>query len=284
MFGQLSFVTEWLDEFLLTAAASFVDASIGQNQLNDIANIVSMSSATGGRDYSAFWSVVNTALDYIRPFGLALVTTYFLMFLFDAVAKDQITVDGLIKVFIQLIIVVALIGNFDTIVNAILSASETIFNNIRNAFTDGSSTTLTGEDIVNTWAEGGGDTPVTILFQSMLLWFMHQISIIAIYIAIFSRLMELGWRIAFGPIGVANNFDGGANSAGIRYLKSIAGVALSGVAIFIVTACGFAVSAAMISEATLENSQTTLFGALGALLATAGAAIGIGNKIRDVVQ
>lgn len=287
MFGQLT-MTEWLDEFLLSHAANIIDKAIGQEQLTTIANVISISSSTGGRDYSAFWSVINTALTYIRPFGLALVTTYFLMFLFDAVAKDQITVDGLIKVFIQLIIVVALIGNFDTIINAILSASETIFSGVKGGLlgTDSSSnSTLTGEDIVNAWAETGGDMPATILFQSILLWLIHQIAVIAIYFAIFSRLMELGWRIAFGPIGVANNFDGGANSAGIRYLKSVAGVALAGVAILIVTACGFAVSAAMLSEVTADScSQTTLLGAQGALLATAGAAIGVGNKIRDVVQ
>ena len=96
-------------------------------------------------------------------------------------------------------------------------------------------------------------------------------------------MIELAWRIIFAPIGIANNFEGGANSAGIRYLKSIAGLALAGAAVFVVCAAGFAISATMLSSENAANGDnTTLLGAMAALLATAGAAIGISGKIKDV--
>lgn len=285
MVAFLGILEDSFSSWVLSMAAGLIDHSIGIDQINDVATVVTLGGHHGGRNYDAFWSVVNTFLDIVKPFGLALMTTYFLMFLFDAAAKDNITVDGLIKVFIQLIIVVALIGNFDSIINAILSASETLLSNAIDSMTDPSGTsTLTGEDIVNAWNDNDGDICVTILFQSLLFWVIHQIAIVAIYFAVFQRMMDLGWRIIFGPIGIANNFEGGANSAGIRYLKGIAASALGGVAIFAVACAGFSVSAAMLSEVTAESSQTTLLGAQAAFLATAGACIGINTKIRDVVS
>ena len=77
----------------------------------------------------------------------------------------------------------------------------------------------TGKEIVDGWLEN--DSGASILIQSVLIWLIHQIAIIAIDFAAISRLLELGWRIALAPIGVANCFEGGASSPAIKYLKGI---------------------------------------------------------------
>lgn len=284
-FINVSFLkVSWLFKWVTKLAYPLVDNSIGVDQLSEFQEILSIDGK-----YAGLWSVVNSAINIVVPFGLALITTYFLMYLFEAASKDQITADSLIKVLIQLIIVVALVTNLAEVINAMLSLGESIFKLISNAIVGtGESGTkaaaLTGKDIVDKWAEEGEDAAGTILFQSILLWVIHQIAKIAVYFAIFSRMIELGWRIIFAPVGIANSFEGGANSAGIRYLKGIAAVAISGAAIFVVCAVGFSVSATMLDPTAFANNQTSIFAAMGAQLATAGAAIGVGNKVKEIVQ
>ncbi len=272
---------DWLSMWFLGIAADMLDEAIGMDSLNDVLDALSL---TGGPfTYDAFWGIVNKCLTVVEPFGYALITTYFLMYIFDAAAKDQVTVDSIIKVLIQLVLVVALISNLDTIVNAFLSIGESILQQakigIDASYNEG--TAQTGEDIINDWFASGEDTVGTIFFQCFFLWLLHKIANIAICFAVFTRLIEVGWRTAFAPVGVANCFEGGANSKGIQYLKTLFVVCLSGAVIFVVAALGFALVKSYVSSHT-GTAYGNFWMAAGAMLATAGAAIGVSNKIRDL--
>ncbi len=287
----------WLEKFCLSNAASCLDKVFGNDSLGEIAELLQLS---GGRNYGTFWDVINTGVGIVRPFGIALMTTYFLMYLYDAAVKDQITIDALIKVLIQLVLVVTLISNYEVIINALLSMGESVMSGMKGAISSGSrydangngiegsaGLAITGWDVVNAWYEntgsGSGDSAATILFQCIFFQIVHLIAKVATYFAIFSRLIELGWKIVFGPIGVANAFEGGANSGSIKYLKDVAGLAVAGAAVLIVCAVGSSISATMLSvPSAADCTNTTFLGAVGAEMATAGAAIGVANKIKAV--
>ena len=268
-----------VNEFFCTIAKGILNQVYGDGQMESLERVLSLSgSGSNAISFSVLWSIVNKAVEAIKPFGIALIITYFLMYMYEAAAKEQITVDSLIKVLIQLVIVSALVSNLAEVINAILSFGDSIYNAIAFGVDGTDPTKVDVGKMVDDWLAQGEDTGATILIQSVLVWIVHQIAVIAIDFAAISRMIELGWRIAFAPVGIANCFEGGASSPAIKYLKGIAAVALSGAAIWITAAAGFAVSASMLSD-----QHGSLLLSQAALLATAGACIGIGNKIKEVV-
>ena len=278
--GSFSFF-DGVNKFFGNIAAPLLDNSFGVKQMDSVKKVLDLSGGFTG----TLWSVVTKALAITKPLGIALIVTYFLMFMFDAAAKEQITVDSLVKVLIQLVMVVTLLSNFETVINAILSMGNSVYTALTGVSANAAGIEMTGKDIVNAWLETGEDTGATILIQSVLIWLIHQIAIIAIDFAAISRLLELGWRVALAPFGVANCFEGGASSPAIKYLKGIFGLALSGAAIYLTAAVGFALSVGFLvgTDASGEEIKGGLFLAQAALLATAGAAIGVSAKIKEVM-
>ncbi len=268
-------IGDWLNNSIAHWADNMLDAVYGQDMLSSITDLLSLQKF-GAFDLQTLWRLVDTAFTAMSTFGIAMVATYFLMYMFDAAAKEQITVDSLIKTLIQLTIVTAVIGNLKQIVNALLALGDNIYTAVHvNVSSPGQF--MTGKEIVDRWL-ATGTAGFTIFLESFFLWLVSRITIIAVNFAAISRFLELGWRIAFAPIGVANCFEGGASSPAIKYLKGILAIATSGAAIFVVALVGFSLSASLLTDPL----QGSLIAAMAAMLATAGAAIGISGKIKEV--
>lgn len=277
----------------------FLGHALGSNNLESIKDILFFSS----NDYNFFWKGVNTVLSATKPVGFALITTFFLIYVFDLASKDQITFDGLVKMATQLIIIVAVAGNIDVIINAFLSIGDSLLNKISSLAgmggdggsswkglvydSNGMMNDETVSDIINAWAgidkeTGESKFILCAWFSAFFVWLIHQLAVIGTYFAAFSRALDVGWRIGLAPIGVANSFDGGSNSAGIRYLKNLLASILSGVMIYLVVALGFKLSASLLATDTIGTSN--VIAAMGCQLATAGAAIGVSAKSKELIQ
>ena len=265
----------------------WIEVSIGDDNLSSILDICFLGSKSGNI-YTDYWSAINTALEAVKPLGYAIITTFFLLYMFDLASKDQITFDGIVKLSIQLIAVVAIAGNLNTILNALLSISDSLLSSISGlqGFGKGgkltsSSSTDYAQHVIDQWKETG-DNAISAWFKAIMLWLVHQIAVIGCYFAVFSRALDVGWRIVFAPIGIANSFEGGANSAGVRYLKGLFTSILSGVIIYVVVALGFKVTGGMLVAG--QDYAANTFAAQACLLATAGAAIGVSIKSKELIQ
>ncbi len=278
MYYFLSIVGNFIDNMFTGSAANMLDKAMGVQKMSAIQSLTQFTNQSS--TFTQFWTIINNALGVVKPFGYALITTYFLMYLFDAAAKDQVTVDSLIKVLIHLVLIIALIKNLDTIVNTLLSISDSLISKFAGNYKDSTSgAKLTGEQIVANWKKNGSDSAMTIWFQSVLISLVAKISTVAITFAAITRAIEVGWRIIFCPIGLANCFEGGANSKGVQYLKTLGVCILSGAAIYITATVGYSLVSGYLGSAKDEGS---LWIAVAAMLGTAGATIGVGNKIRDL--
>lgn len=272
----------------------------GTQTLKDVTNLLSLKDS--GFDMSTYWDIINKTVNAAtKPFGIALLTTFFLMYVFDAAAKDQITVDTVIKMMIQLIVAIAILSNFDAVINSILSIGESIFGLLREQFSTSQevkpkiATNIieafqqqlskvappksTGEEIM-TELENNGNSTGSLYFQILFCWLIYHIGKVAMFFAAVARLIELGWRIAFAPIGLANCFEGGTNSPAIRYLKSLFAVAISGAVLFLIFQIGTMVSQILF----VQISGAGMWAGVAALLATAGAAIGASNKVKEIIS
>lgn len=275
---------EWLWDFI--GIDKIIDNSIGGEALESINKILFMGSNSDGI-YSYYWSAINLILDVVEPIGFALITTFFIVYIFDLASKDQMTFDMLVKMAIQLIVVVAVAGNLNTIINSFLSISDSMLNGIIGqvggltlSTPTGSNGMTFGEEVVSDWVNNSYENLVSALFKATLLWLVHQISVIATYFAAFSRAFDIGWRISFAPIGIANSFEGGSNSAGIKYLKALLGSILSGVLVYVVILLSFKVSAGLL---VADGFKANTFASAACLLAGAGAAVGMSAKSKELI-
>lgn len=170
-------------------------------------------------------------------------------------------------------------GDSNKLPTSVPSAMQDVFQKINaSEYIAKATTNSIGETLAKEWREDSSTIYIQALIESAIIWLLHQVAIIGIDFAAFTRGIELGWRIAFAPIFAANTFEGGMNSPGIRYLKTLLGVIISGAAIWAVAKIGFSMSADILKADTSAN----MWASVGCLLATAGAAIGVGNKVSSL--
>lgn len=269
-----------IENFFRGKCVGMLDDIYGAQTQMAVTDLLSLKN--NGFDMSTYWDIINKTVSVAgKPFGVALLTTFFLMYVFDAAAKEQITVDTVIKMMIQLIVAIAILSNFDAVINSILSVGESIFGLLRQQLSASQkmTPTHTGEEIMTT-LENDGNTTGSLYFQIVVCWLVAKIGEVAMFFAAVARLIELGWRIAFAPIGLANCFEGGTNSPAIRYLKSLFAVAISGAVLFLIFQIGTMVSQILF----VQTSEAGMLAGAAALLATAGAAIGASNKVKEIIS
>lgn len=267
-----------INDILYDGAASLLDKCFGSDQMKSVSKLLYLNG--DAYNNGSFWSTVNAILKVIEPFGYALIATFFLLFMLDLASKDQLTIDTIIKSMIQLIIVVTVAGNISTIINTLLSIGESMVALLDALTLAGSDSGLPTAETMVQDAKDSGVGGLTILLESAICWLVHQIAIIAIDLAAISRAIDVGWRCAFVPIGIANSFEGGTNSSGVRFLKGLAGAILCGAVMWAICALGFAVSAGFL---TTDAKIGNLWVSVAATFATAGACIGATNKVKEVV-
>ena len=82
-------------DFLWDAAANLLDGAIGNDELSKLRDLLTFTGSN--YQFTQFWDIVNELLEIVTPFGFAMITTWFLIHMFDAASKDQISIDSIIK-------------------------------------------------------------------------------------------------------------------------------------------------------------------------------------------
>ena len=283
-------IVEGIADFMYSPTEENLYECFNAEELNSITGLLSLNAT----QYSNAWAVINSTLTVIKPVGFALITTFFLIYIFDLASKDQMTFDMLVKIGVQLIVVIAIAANLDTIVNKLLEIGQGIFKDI-GSDTSSYDKNVT-EDIqkkVQTWKdmyiEGTGlnnwdnyTSPLGGIIKSTLLKLCFLIAEIACSFAAISRMLDIAWRIAFAPIGIANSYEGGANSGGVRYLKALLASILAGAVMLVIFKIGFAIAPRML---TVEGGSSFwgFFLSAAAIFATAGASFSASQKAKEIV-
>ena len=287
----------WLDGFFEGPARSSLetifDTSEFSGPLDGLYLILNQTGTGAGNIYLSLWNTVQKlTIQTITPVGVALVTTYFIMSLIDMASKDNTTLEHYINEFIKLIIAVTIVTKSWPIILYLLKISETMIRDIRNEIGKSQFDQLDNiiDSIMNNSSSWGGY--VILWFSSILPWLIKKISIVALYICVFMRALDVSWRAALFPIGAANLFEGGINSPGVRYIKAFFGALLSGAMIMILLAVSAPLLKAAYDMATGSSSSTAIInkssvatGMLavsGAELAIVGAVFGASAKVKEV--
>lgn len=287
-------ISEAFLKILSAPVKGLLKPCFGSSQLESIIKFLKFAGTGQSRDFDAsqYFDMMNTIFDLLKPVGFALITTFFIIHMIDAVSKDTITLDNFVKSLIGLVIVISLAANSGQIMTAIFNIGESSIDSVYSGITqpDGSS----DKSIVDQHIDEAAET-LTInygaaaIFLALILWLMHQIVIIGIDVAAFSRIIDIGWRAACMPIGLSNSFEGGVNSSGIRYLKGFIAAVFSGALMLIICAIGFSLATSLLNTqlglvdfVTGGNFWTVMIETAAVQLATMGAAIAAPAKAKEL--
>ncbi|MDF2522745.1 MAG: hypothetical protein K0R31_386 [Clostridiales bacterium] len=275
----------WLDGFFEGPAASnlesIFDTSEFKSPIGGLYLILNQDGTGTGTIYQSLWNTVQTlTTQTIMPVGVALVTTYFIMALIDMASKDNTTLEHYIKEFIKLIIAVTIVTKSWPIILYLLKISEFLLKDIGTRIGD-FPLDATVDEVLNDNSSFGGY--VALWFTSLLPWLVKKISVLALYVCVFMRVLDVTWRAALFPIGAANLFEGGISSPGVKYIKSFFGALLAGAMIMLI----LAISPPLLNSAYemaggQANVAAGMLAIAGAELAIVGAVFGASSKVKEV--
>lgn len=278
----------WLDGFFEGPASDNLHAIFDTSEFNSpIGGLYLLLDQDGegtGTIYQSLWGTVkDLTIDTIMPVGIALVTTYFIMSLIDMASKDNTTLEHYIKEFIKLIIAVTIVTKSWPIILYLLKISEFLLRDIGaelEAFKLDKLDGIVDKILADNSSYGGY---VALWFTSLLPWLVKKISVLALYVCVFMRVLDVTWRAALFPIGAANLFEGGISSPGVKYIKSFFGALLAGAMIMLILAISPPLLISAYEMAGGEkNAGVGMLAIAGAELAIVGAIFGASSKVKEV--
>lgn len=190
-------------------------------------NLANMLSLFDNTAFVQLWNGTITSLyNVFATCGMVLVAMYWVLEILDASTRESLNMEFVIRSTIKLLIAAVLIMNGLNLMRMLIEFSDLLLKEM-TAPVNGNPTMI---DAVYNEFEAAIFWDYIGLFLSKALDFGGQNAIITLVyeLAVYSRFLELGVRVAFAPIGMANIYQGGLNSSGGRYLKKIAAIGLHG--------------------------------------------------------
>ena len=233
----------------------------GNGLLSDITDFLetvnsATSTALGG-------GIIADAIAIFKGLGSALVILFFLIELLNETQRDMLTFERLIVMIIRLLAVTVIIMNLESIVIGIEALSSQIFSTVKTMATGASSSfSIFGQnastgyqfdeiaDNMRDALDAGLKDSLSIILQLLLPWIISRLSFVCAYVVSVGRSLELIARAIFSPIGVAQLFEDGTRSSGMRYLKKFAACAMQLAVIAII----------LYAAGALNNSLVPTFG------------------------
>jgi len=185
---------------------------------------------------------VSTIMGAISVVGFSICALFFIMSLVDLAMSDRFSIETFAKHFINLAIGVFGVTHAKYFVNFGWGLSEWVSNLIAKASILGggeSTATISAQasELVSS-LDLSGLKWLAIGIAGMLIGLLgaiaSAIATAAVYLAGFSRLLEMGLRACFMPIGLAFMTDDGWKGAGGRYLKKFVSLCCQGAAYVVV--------------------------------------------------
>lgn len=237
---------------------------------------------------TAHTSVISDICDKTKgvmiPIASVFVCIYFMIEVIDKLTSERFNAEVFIKMLMKLVFSVIIISNASAWAIKIMNfgtdfalavvgefKAETVVK-LKDTFYD-------SLNIFNILNQLG-------MIITLLLPFIAAFIIkIAVYFICYGRTIEMGVRSAFAPIGCADLMTGGANSNGVRYLKSLFAVALQGAVMIGVVFISSNVIASELSSINFITGIVFLpflmkyFGIVSAMVGLLGASKSIAKEI-----
>lgn len=205
--------------------------------------------------FGALWLATKTMLEnFTAPIGYLLVVLYFILEIIEHTSRDNLNTELFIKATIKLFLGVAFIINCVPLLEGAIGFADSLVVRLTDSDNFG------GMNAVNVSLHSQYRTAsiwecAGTICGGIFNWLLSLIPALIVLIVCLSRYLDIAVRTTFAPIGMANIFEGGLNSSGMKYFKKFAASCLHGAAMLVVVSVS-----ALLSNA---NALSGYYGVLG---------------------
>lgn len=210
-----------------------------------------------------YWGTLQTAYNSIAAVGAGLALLWCMLELIEKSSQGHITGEFFLQLVIKFTIAAVVINEGGRIAEVVINLANEITYTLSDAFTT-SSTEYTKLDemfvnVYNDIKDANIFGCIGAMFPLILSALMMKICTIIIFALLAGRILEVGVRYMFFPIGASDVFTHGMGSPGFRYVKKLFAASLQGIAMYAVVFIG---QMLMSSAGSVVGSTTTLAGGL----------------------
>lgn len=183
--------------------------------------------------YFEFFSDVTTSLETI---GVGLGVVWVMLDLIEKAQMDQMTPEVLIRWGIKMITMVIVVTNTAALAGGVIGIANEITEMV--VVTGSGSPSSAVGTLYNELKTAGFIRQTTIMLEVLIPAIALIVCFVIMLALIYSRIIEVGIRMCFMPIGVSDAFTHGINSPGMRYIKKFFAVCLQGAVLFMILFIG----------------------------------------------
>ena len=188
--------------------------------------------------YFEFFSSVTTELSSV---GIGLGVIWVMLDLIEKAQMDQMTPEVIIRWGIKLITMVMIVSNTSALAKGIIGAANDITQKVVKVGSGGESSAV--GTLYNELKTAGFIRQTTIMLEVLIPAIAIIVCFVIMLALIYSRIIEVGIRMCFMPIGVSDAFTHGINSPGMRYIKKFFAVCLQSAVLFMILFIGLQIMA-----------------------------------------
>lgn len=191
------------------------------------------------------WSLFGALYDSVAAAGIGLALMWTLLNIIEKMSEGRMTEEILLSFFAKLTLAAFIIMYGKQLTVTLLSVGNsfvTAFSSEADKWTiaDGSTNEVAAEayNKLVRIKDGHVFSNLGVIIESLIPAFAMLACFVLAVTQLISRILELGIRTAFMPIGVADFMTHGTHSPGMRYLKAYVGCATQGAALYLIVLIG----------------------------------------------
>ena len=172
------------------------------------------------------WKLIKNVAQGIKVIGFLFVSLFFVLELIETSTRGSYTPDIFLRSLIKFFIALICIENSVTIMATIVNFGAVFYDLVESTQTTGAIASL--YDVAKKVDDANILDLLGMLCSDLLPYLAMWVANVFISIITIGRVIELGIRVAFAPIGMADMYEGGTKSNGFRYMKKILALSVQG--------------------------------------------------------
>lgn len=247
-------------------------------------------------DDSPVWTTLSGVYGILSAMGCGLALFWCMLSLIDQASHGHITGEFFLTLAIKFTIAAIVIDEGATIANGMIGISNEIIDLIcGEGAIKGLTATSSATDelfwgVYTNIKDANMFDCISTMLPLLLSAFMMKIGMIILYVLLAGRLIEVGIRYMFFPIGASDIFSSGIHSPGFRYMKKLAASALQGMVMYAAVIVGQTIMAVGSKDILGLEGKAAIVGValdsiwpLIVLFSTIGAMLKVSSIANDVM-
>lgn len=211
--------------------------------------------------HSAIFSRIELLHKIAIPIAYALIILYFAMKVLEMATEDRLSLTLFLRTTIWLILSLMLVNNSLSLANKLIEFSNALFSALQDGFVNG-----TGANVrmLQEWLDKLCEkrqlaTLVGYTIELGTMQLAKAAGDLVMWFFVWHRVIEMGIRGAFLPIGIANMFDDFRRSLGFLYMKKFVAACLQGC---VLLCCLMLIKAVSVTSGSVWLTIQITFGAI----------------------